>query len=50
MLIGLPRLVETEMWRGSTDLLQFFDDHGEGFKDGGGRSRQGDDPFWTVPL
>lgn len=33
-----------------SNLLQFLDDHGEGFKDGGGGSREGDDPLRTVPL
>lgn len=32
------------------NLLQFLDDHREGFKNGGGGSCEGYDPLWTVPL
>lgn len=31
-------------------LLQFLNDHGEGFKNGGGGSREGYDPLRTVAL
>ena len=36
--------------RGGSYLLQFVNDHGECFEDGGGRTSQGYDSLWTVPL
>lgn len=46
--IAVRRLISNAV--SSSNLFQFLDDHGEGFKNRGGGSGEGYDPLRTVPL